>query len=706
MKKIFSFLKKLDHRHYVSFGISIGLVLWAVFFCKESFIRIWESAIDFGNGILNALFYDTSWRPDATVNDFSSVNVYSILPKEFEVFCQNFKLYFEIFFLWENFKYWGMSFLSRFSGILQLILVLFLVFRVLYLILGLIKPQENTSTGEATKSAQRFWKIEDKVLLPLYRYLKSYRIFYSVYRVYPFVFYCYLALIWNIPGLVLSFLAYYFYILASLSFDTLYIQIYKLTVDILVTLSSMPWPCWVFVGCKLFDIITRNIGYSILDLHEARNMAFLRDLGQMIFINGQIRSGKTSLMTDMQISQARVYREESLDTMLKMMRWFPAFPWKVFVKKILSNKKNGKIKNFPDVEKYIRYLASSFLDSEDIKYVFGYNFQKYGLFHDDGLIKKSVFNAMEIFAEAFLVFLEPTYFISSYSIREDHIQLDKGNMPLWDMDIFHRPSWNGDGHYSHIINFDAMRPGKQMDPSKKSFGCYEFGIFGIAEYDKERENQTYLKEIRFDDETCNQKNDLHAKYLKMMGHSSMVDFKCYIRLFSDAQRAPSLSADIREGMDILNIEEESGEKIAMPFFLFREMLELFVKKLHKKWSPDDMYRRGDVNLPMYLFGMLSHFYLDYCEQIHNTFGYFVLELSRQSGKEDSPVYMHKYYKAKKKIFSGRFSTASYESYFREFSAKADIALSDMPTYQTLYPTLEELAEHQNSFFMNSFLREK
>ena len=27
-------------------------------------------------------------------------------------------------------------------------------------------------------------------------------------------------------------------------------------------------------------------------------------------------------------------------------------------------------------------------------------------------------------------------------------------------------------------------------------------------------------------------------------------------------------------------------------------------------------------------------------------------------------------------------------------------------YQTLYPLLEELAKHQNSFFMNSFLREK
>lgn len=706
MKKIFLFLKKLDHRHYVSLGISIGLVLWAVFACQASFIRLWEGIRDFGIGLVNALFYESSWRPEASVNQYSSIDVLSVLPKDFEVFVSNFKLYFEIFFLWENLKYWGMTFLSRFSIVLQIILIFVLIFAIVYIIKKLIKPKSNTKTGENTKSFAFFVKAEDKVFVPVIRYLKSYRGFYNVYRIYPLLLKIYLALIWNIPGVILSFLAYYFHVLASLSFSTLYVQVYKLSVDLIVALSSMPWYAWVYVGWIIFDAITRNIGYSILELHEGRNEAFLRDLGQMIFINGQIRSGKTSLMTDLQISQASLYRKDSLDTMLKMIRWFPAFPWKVFVQKFISNKKSGKIKNFPDIEKYIRFLASSFLESEDAKFLFAYDFQKYGLFHDDGLQKQSIFNALEIFAQAFLIYLEPTYFISSYSIREDHIKCDKGNMPLWDMDIFHRPSWNGDGTYSHIINYDCMRPGKQMNPSEKSFGSYEFGIFGIAEYDKERENQTYLKEIRYDDETCNQKNDLHPKYLKMMGHSSMVDYKCYIRLFSDAQRAPSLSADIREGMDILNIEEESGEKIAMPFFLFREILEIFVKKIDKKITPDDMYRRGDNTLPMHLWGLFKHFYLDYCERIHNTFGYFALILSRQSGKEDGPIYTHKYYKAKKKIFSGRFSTASYESYFREFSSIADVALSDMPTYQTLYPTLRELAEHQNSFFMNSFLREK
>ena len=85
----------------------------------------------------------------------------------------------------------------------------------------------------------------------------------------------------------------------------------------------------------------------------------------------------------------------------------------------------------------------------------------------------------------------------------------------------------------------------------------------ISEVGKERGNNLENREMKRNTDETNQKNDLFNSWLKMCRHSATVDNYPFIKVFTDEQRPESWGADARDLCDIIYIESNGKQKLAM-----------------------------------------------------------------------------------------------------------------------------------------------
>ena len=696
-------MKRINHRHYICATFIALMVLWSVFVCYNSYIRLFETARDFGLSFVYVLFFTEDWCPSPNLTAPSTVDVVSLFPEELAQFVENLDVFFEKFFSLENFIDYLIWLIPVINLLVQLMLIGSLFYLVFVLRKYIFKPTVNNDYASETKALKRFLKLEYKVLRPVYFYTFELIRFFISHKAYFVPAVIMFIVGTNLVSIFFAILAFYFYFVASLDITAAFYQIYKLTVDILVMLSSLPLPVWLLIAAVIFDKVTRHFAYQRLSRQEEANKAFVSSLGLVVFVTGAMRSGKTKLITSMQISQAAFLRELTLEIMLNVHTRFPNFPYPVFIQKLKELVGSHKIYSLGSVEKYISYIENRFIETGDVKYVFGYDVEHYSLYYDNGLTASTLFEALEIFAKAYLVYQQKTLFIGSYSVRDADELSTLGNMPAWDTDPFKRPSFSGEGVFSHILDQDELRPGKKFHPEGKKYGAVEFGIIGNPEIDKERANTLELQETKKNEDECNQKNDLFNQHLKMMGHAAMVDFYCMLKMFTDSQRVSSWGADGRELSDMLLISDKSEERLALRFFGIRALMGDKISSFIKTQTFQNWYFRGDRTLIKYLIDNTLGRYLNYCERIKNTFGYTVVTLDRQLGTEEGEKILHKWYSANKKENAARYATDSYAQYFRKFNNIAGIGLGDIECYDTLHPSLEELYKKQNSHFIKSFM---
>ena len=696
-------MKRVNHRHFICAAFIALMVLWSIFISSNSYIRLWETARDLGLSFVYALFFTEDWCPTPELTSPSSVNVVSLFPKQWTQFVENLDVFFEKFFSLDNFIDYLIWLIPVINTVVQLALIGSMFYLVFVLRKYIFKPTVNNDYGKETKPLKRFLKFEFKVIRPAYYYVRSLIAFFVSHKAYLVPAVIMFLLGTNLISIVFSLFAFYFYFVASLDIFSAFYQIYKLTVDVIVMLTSLPLPVWLLIAAIVFDKVTKHFAYKRLSRREEANKAFVSTLGLVVFVTGAMRSGKTKLITSMQISQAAFLRELTLEIMLNVHTRFPNFPYPVFIQKLKELIKSHKIYSLASVEKYISYIEKRFVETDDVKYVFGYDVEHYSLFYDNGLTVSTLFEALEVFAKAYLVYQQKTLFIGSYSVRDADELSDVGNMPAWDTDPFKRPSFSGEGVFSHILDQDELRPGKKFHPEKKKYGAVEFGIIGNPEIDKERANTLELQETKKNEDECNQKNDLFNQHLKMMGHAAMVDFNCLLKMFTDSQRISSWGADGRELSDMLLISNKSEERLALRFFGIRALIGERIGGFVKSKTFSNWYFRGDRTLFKYLVDNSLGRYLNYCERIKNTFGYTVVTLERQLGTEEGGKTLHKFYSANKKENAARYATDSYAQYFRKFNNIAGIGLGDIECYDTLHPSLEELHKKQNSHFIKSFM---
>ena len=705
LRAVFKRLRHADHRHYISILIIVALVAWSVFFCGNSYIRLGESIRDFFYSFLDALFYDYSWCPDVTVDQISSVDVVSYIPQSWIDFGINFDLFIALFFDPYNLLGYLLWILPVINTINQLVMILGLFALIFFVIKKFVKPEVTTNTGFESKPLVFYKKVKQAVIEPLKTYVYSLVSFLLNNSFYKNVIIIIFLFSTNLISIVVSFFAFYFYFCGTLNVFNIPVQLYKLSVDLIIGFDTLPFAVWLIIGWFVFDYFTRKHGYKILLVKEKLNKAVVKLLGLITLIIAPMRGGKTKLQSSMNVTKAQVLREDMLDNMLQVHSHFPHFPFERFIAHLNDFISKGKLKSFRLCELHVAALKKTFDDAPSSSNLFEYYYSLYPMRYDNGLVVIDLFEDLCVFVKSYTVYTQPTLFIGNYSIRELHVLTTKGNFPLWDFDLFKKPSFDGRGTFGRKLNFDIIRPGKKLGEDKDIYGLLEYGLLAIQEADKEFGNKTETEEMKRNSLATNMKNDFHNKFFKTMGHAGMVNYKSTLSSTMDSQRKGSLGADTHELGLICKIRDESEVKLAVPFFIYRDMIYRLAKRQHAKYKASGWYYRADCTLFHYFIDSVLTSIMRYGEKIYNIFGYTELELELSDGSDEGDKQLVTWYALNKKDKGGLYATDALREMFRRHNARSGKGFSDLLPFDTLHPSLDELKTDLNSFMINDFTKE-
>ena len=685
---------------------AIFLGLTAVFW--QSYVRVGEACKDFG---LSVAYYvcelfgiDYSFTP--TVTEYSGVLQWEILlPDDWNGFTASAGNFFSLLIDGENFASYWSAVGSVMVVVAKVIAILLPCVIVLLLVIYRMYRQGNTKHNQDTKPLRVFKAISKYTYQPLKRAVLCYREYLSEHKA---VWVCWIIL-WafhlNAASIVMGFFAYYFYFVLSFDVTNLYVQMCKLFIDLQVIFRHFPWWSIVTICWLLFNHWRKNIALNRLRHYEARNCGFINELPIVSMACGSMGKRKTTLITDMVLSQEVMFRQKALEILQNNDMKFPYFPWIAFEGELWRCMEHGTVYNLASVKTWVALKRSRFARHRNIHWqIYGYELQRYGDTFDDTLKVNGLFEVLETYAMAYFIYvLESSLIVANYSIRTDNRMLDNGNFPLWLTDFFPKHRRESSRH-AHILDFDVLRLGKKVLENNPRAGSFEFGVVAITEIGKERGNNLELKEVKKGADDTNQKNDLFNSWLKMCRHSATVDNFPFIKVFTDEQRPESWGADARDLADIINIASCGELRLALPFYTIEEMLSEWAFNRFMRLYEDFRFRRGDNTLLVHILKSVTAWLWRRNLRIYNRFGYSILKIEKERGTMDGKTENKKYYLMNAKIYAKRFSTDCFSDYFNDMAKKSKTGLMDYIEYVTEKATVDEL-KMQNSYFINGLYKE-
>lgn len=505
----------------------------------------------------------------------------------------------------------------------------------------------------------------------------------------------------NLATILVEFFAFYFYFAVSIDVGSIFPQVRKLFID--MTPFWKVFNVWgiIIVALWLFNRWRRNTALNRLRHYEARNCGFINELPIVTITCGSMGKKKTTMITDMSLSQEKMFRQRALEILQQSDLKFPYFPWIMFEKELLACMEYHVVYNLATVKKWVHLKRDRFLSHGNVHWqLYGYDIEKYGDGYDNGLYITELFDVLENYALAYFIYvIISSLIVSNYAIRTSNVKSDMGNLPLWLMDFFVQRDIRNSRH-SHILDFDILRLGRKVIEDNPNIGSFEFGVVTISEIGKERGNNLELREVKRNKDETNQKNDLFNSWLKMCRHSATVDNFPFIKVFTDEQRPESWGADARDLCDIIRIIESSEQGITLPFYTLQDMFSEWLFNRFIATYTDFRYRRGDNTLFIYLYKKFVAWVWNKNVRNYNRYGYCVLSIEKERGTMDGKADKKKYYLMNAKIYSKRFSTDCFSDYFNDLASRSNVGLDDYLEYQTEKATVREL-QAQNSYFINS-----
>ena len=332
----------------------------------------------------------------------------------------------------------------------------------------------------------------------------------------------------------------------------------------------------------------------------------------------------------------------------------------------------------------------------------GYDYRIYPRFYNDSLKISLLERDLITYAHAYFIYICSNYVLSNYSIRFDDVMLTSGNFPRWNTDFLERDpkSVGRFSRYAKILDQDMLRLGKTVIKNNPHAGTLEFGIISMTEIGKERLNQLEQQGLKKISEEANQKNDLFNYTQKFGRHPSTVDNYPFFRFFADEQRAMSLGADLRELCTLVDIDTCSDLKITIPFFGIEDFVISRIYKRFMSMYLNFRFYRGDNSLFMYSLKNFVIWLNNYRQRRFNRYGYMKMKLEVEKGNMEGATDSYFYYLMTKKIYSERYSTDCYAGYFRERAFETKLGFKDIPEYEGVKATADELRE-QNSYFVKT-----
>ena len=641
-----------------------------------------------------------------TVNNYSKIFEWvNILPQDFKLFQDRVVAYIIRVFSLENFNAY-MVYLTALSFKLIKVLVIAIpcVMAIGYVFKRLYK-RCNTRHNQDSVPLKVFKCLTSKTYIPIRKLVLGYIRFMLRNRYILISWVCLWAVQFNFVSIVIEAFAYWLYFSATFRLDSLYVQFCKLVIDLQVFVNAFPKWILVLIAVLVLNRSRERIALAKLQHMEAKNCGFINELPIVSITCGSMGKKKTTMITDMALSQEVMFRQKAFELIRQNDMKFAHFPWISFEMDLRKCMEYGTIYNLATVKEWIEKKRKRFeVNGDEGKRLYGYDTKKYGMIYDDGLRVWQLFDVLSVYAQLYFIYvIESSLIVSNYSIREDNLMLDQGNFPMWVMDFFPEETMDM-GRYSHILDFDLLRLGKKVIENNPNVGSFEFGVIVISEVGKERGNNLELRDVKKSTEETNQKNDLFNSWLKMCRHSATVDNYPFIKVFTDEQRPESWGADARDLTDVVNIVSAEKQKLALPFYIYEELITEIIFNRVIGLYYDFRYRRGDNTLLIYLLKSIASWLFKRNSKIYNKYGYSVLKIEKERGTLDEKVEKKKYFILNKKIYSKRFSTDCFSDYFNDMAKRTKVGIMDYYEYSGEKATIEEL-KLQNSYFINSLYKD-
>ena len=702
MKKICDFIKD-KHKHIVIVLLLIVSALFTCFRYQASVYRLIMGVRDFG---ISVAYYSCALFDKiipVTVTELPQGEILQLLPFDVDEILRKLEDMWEYVFNSDCF----LAYLSYVVDIINTIAIFLLPALLLYLMLStLIKRlllEPNTDQhGEISPSVAR---IEDHVLPKLYAVGHWFKTLFAVFvekKIYLWSFLFIWMLNFNILTILFEALAYYFYFAFALDFKNLFtIQLVKLLLDLIITLSGAPALFWVAFTYAVICVVRKKLGYQRLNHRESLDRDLISKQPLILMFTGTMGTGKTTENTSFCISVEIMFREKAFDLMFEIASKYPNFPWIILEDEVKRAIEYRQIVNLTACRRFVDKKKQRFEKNQTSDRIFGYNVDVYRYAFDDNLTYKDIWSSIEDYACLYFIYvIESSLLVTNYSIRVDSVLDSAGNFPLWDTELFRNSPAQSEARSrrSHILDYDILRMGAQIVKDNPNRNTFEFGVLSMSEFAKERGNQLTLQDIKKKDDQANQKNDLFIYSLKMARHKATICGYPFVFFLADEQRDNSLNADTRELMNIINIDVKHPTELLMPCFFVEDLLHELTYPRFVNFLAEYRYNRGDTCLFMYfLNNVMSELHNRY-KRIYNLYGCNVLDVSIKSGKEGAEEIRERLHILHKKVYSDRFSTDCYRGFSEPELERATIGLDDYREYENTVPTLEEL-HYQNSYFI-------
>ena len=689
-------------------ALTIAFILLGAFVFRVAYCRTIEGLIDLYGSFKYYFCVLFGFPVDGipSVAERSKVlNWDVILPADFETFKANCISFFRLFTSKENFLSW-LNVTGGKAGVWAKIFVILLPC-ILAVIIAIkrLYAKGNTKHNVDTIPLRAFKKISAVTYQPTKRFICGYIDF---LREHNWIWISWL-IMWafhlNIASIVIEFFAYYFFFSVSFRVDTIYTQFVKLAIDLQPLLRFFPWWSLLILAYVLFEHWRKKFALNKLRKFEAKNCGFINALPIVSMTCGSMGKRKTTMITDMALSQEVMFRQKAFEILQKADMKFPYFPWICFEKELASCIEYGTTYNLATVKEWVNLKRSRYEKHGNALWqLYGYDCQRYGLTYNDVLKTSGLFDVLETYAQAFFIYaLQTSLIVANYSIRTDNRLLSEDNFPLWALDFFSEGQRRS--RHSHILDFDVLRLGKKVLENNPKAGSFEFGVVAITEIGKERGNNLELREVKKKNDETNQKNDLFNSWLKMCRHSATVDNFPFIKVFTDEQRPESWGADARDLCDIVNIVSAGDTKLALPFYTIEDMVSEIAFNRFIALYYDFRYRRGDNTLLVHILKSITAWLWKRNARIYNKYGYSIVKVEKERGTMDGKPENKKYFLMNYKIYRNRFTTDCFSDYFNDLAGKTNVGLMDYIEYATEKASVDEL-KAQNSYFINGLYRDE
>ncbi len=728
---------KKDYRHFICIAITLISVGFGFLF-PNSLARLAETVRDLftsvayyfvellkpgGNPVRPTVLGMPEWQFAEDI--WEPLQLFPCTWEEFQVLWGKF---WAVFFTEDNFLgYWYaiadfMYYFSRFS----LLVIPFIV--LLIMRLSSYKNKQCSDRKKRSLPLKAYEKTVFNTAYPIIAWIKNFISFCKENSGYIKTWVVLWLLHFNVISIVIAFFAFYFYFSASWEFGRIYPQILKLLIDLAPMIRFLPGIIWLLLGAWIYNYVCRSMAFTRLYYAERCNRSFLSDRGIVTTVYGEMGIGKTQMITSMALSSEIDQFDMAFEILLEKDLQFPNFPWQCFRDELRKKIDNRTIVDLPTCRKWVQYARVFFdritaiytadeywekrrkykLLKED--YTFGYDYTHYKTTYNDELKITHLFEALEDYACAYLIFtVKTTLLFSNYSIRVDSILRDLGNMPSRNNDFLDREPEMQEAysHHAHIIDFDMLRLGKKIIKGNPKARRLSFGTFVVTEIDKEFKNMQELKEMKINEKETNQKNDLHNACIMMSRHAAVVANRVFIRIIADLQRPEAWGAGGRELGEVIYISDKSDLTPALPFFSPYWLCQGVFEWVKNKWESfyaEYIENRCDSTLFTYLAKNITAKINNHYDKVNGLFGTQTLTLEIQSGRMDGEVKKDKWRLIMKKDRSRRYRTACLEAVFESYEPNT-MHIDDFIMYAGEVGTQEE-NELQNSYFQNDIIKMK